>query len=193
MDNYYGDKYNLDNYYTSEKPNRKKGRKYGQSNRKASKSKTNKKENKVKATGKNSPKKKGGTRFSDKKKSNARKSKAFYFVPVALLLIVFSVTVGIVIWNNQDDTFRFSKNVSVSGIDISGLTQKEAKAKITENAVDTVEDFAINVSVKGKNQTFTQNDFTYKFDVKCNKEYKTRRNLSWQQIQCKENQEIHFY
>jgi len=139
LENYYGDKYNLDNYYTSEndfvtnqsdeRENRRNNRRYD-------------------------------------KKSNEVKSKTIFIVPaVVLLLVVVLTTVGIVLFDKNDTDFTFSKNVSVSGIDISGLDRKEAKAKIEQEALSAVNDFEINVSAKGVSHTFDKTSFTFDFDI----------------------------
>lgn len=159
LDNYYGDKYNLDNYYTSESNQGNQS-----SGKKDNKRKIYKNQNKkVKPTRMKNSK---ASNIEDKKKNNARKSKAVFVIPaIAFLLVVIIATVGIVVWTQEDSGFVFSKNVSISGIDISGLSRKEAKAKVEENAVNTVEDFRINVSAKGNEQTFTKSDFSYDFDI----------------------------
>lgn len=150
MDNYYGDKYNLDNYYSSQKPERRNN----QNNKK-----TQRKPARVK------PKRASGGTIG-KKNDNSKKSKKIYALSVSALLVIIVATVGITVWSNRDTTFTFSKNVSVSGIDISGLTQKEARKKVNKNAINTVAKFQINLSAKGKSETLTQEDFEYSFDVK---------------------------
>lgn len=162
MDNYYGDKYNLDDYYLGEKRERR-------TNKSPRKNRKNQRVKKTNSYGKKPQSRDGNTNnvknnTSSKVKKPA-KNRTFY-VLISFLAVAFCVVMGIVIFGNYDTTFTFSKDVSISGIDISGLTYKQAKEVVESKAETVVEKFNIKVSAKEFSESFTQKDFTYKFDIK---------------------------
>lgn len=62
--------------------------------------------------------------------------------------------------------FVFAKGVYISGIDIGGKTQKEAKALIKIKESDFKEEFSVNVNYgDGKKLTYTQDDFSYTYNT----------------------------
>ncbi|MCQ4022206.1 MULTISPECIES: VanW family protein [unclassified Ruminococcus] len=66
----------------------------------------------------------------------------------------------------NENEFVFAKGVSISGIDIGGKNQKEAKALIKLKESDFKEEFTLNVNYgDGKKLSFTQDDFTYTFNT----------------------------
>ncbi|MGN1130577.1 MAG: hypothetical protein ACI4Q8_04435, partial [Ruminococcus sp.] len=71
-------------------------------------------------------------RRTNKKKNRKR---SLVFALIVILVLVIAVTVGIVKFNidNSNRPFTFSRDVTVSDIDISGLTYEQALDKLKEN------------------------------------------------------------
>lgn len=101
-----------------------------------------------------------------------KKSKKI-LITFAVLIVVAGISavafaVGSDMYRNYRKSlpFHYSQRVSVAGIDISGLTAKEARAKLKAERMTAVKDVAITVNARGKVQRFTKDSFTYKFDYK---------------------------
>ena len=62
--------------------------------------------------------------------------------------------------------FHYSERVTVAGIDISGLTTEEARAKLETENMRAVKSIALAVNANGYTAEFTKDDFTYTFDYK---------------------------
>lgn len=105
----------------------------------------------------------------EKNKSAKRISRALIIVPtavVALVLIVTACIVGynFIINNKKNQPFRFSENVKISGIDISGLSMDAAKKKLRKNRFKAVQDIDLTIDIEGEEKSYTKTDFTYTFD-----------------------------
>ena len=66
--------------------------------------------------------------------------------------------------NKKKQPFKFSKSVKISGINIGGLSMKEAKAKLEKNSLKAVDEIELKVTANEKEYTFSKYDFTYTFD-----------------------------
>lgn len=89
-------------------------------------------------------------------------------IAVAVVAVI-AVTTGITMINldrenRKKQPFRFSQGVSVSGIDISGLSYDDALNKITVNQMSVVKNIKIDVTANDYNKTLKKTDFSYLFD-----------------------------
>lgn len=100
------------------------------------------------------------------KKKNRKRS--LVFALIVILVLVIAVTVGIVKFNidNSNRPFTFSKDVTVSGIDISGLTYEQALDKLKENSASLIKEYDIVVKSNGRLFNFDKEDFEYNFEYK---------------------------
>ena len=106
-----------------------------------------------------------GQRRTGKKKNRKR---SLVFVLIVILVLAIAVTVGIVKFNidNSNRPFTFSREVTVSGIDISGLTYEQALDKLKENSASLIKEYDIVVKSNGRLFNFDKEDFEYSFEYK---------------------------
>lgn len=104
------------------------------------------------------------------KRPPVRKKKGPLFTALVVgMVLVFVFLIGFVSFNMYREyrkglPFKYSDGVTVAGIDIGGLSVKEARAKLETNAVSTVKDILIKVTARDKVKTYTKTDFKYKID-----------------------------
>lgn len=97
-----------------------------------------------------------------------RRSPAFKFLLVFLIAgLIFLI--GFVSFNMYNGykkglPFSYSGGVTVSGIDIGGLSEKDARVRLKERALDAVKDIAVKIRVNDTEHLLTKKDFKYKFD-----------------------------
>ena len=112
---------------------------------------------------------------SQRKRSSARRGRRYkkeeknnkpVVVAAVVLVVVLVATIGISMFIHKDKSFRFSKNVTVSGIDISGLSYDEAQNKLQNEAMSVIDDYSITVKVNDTTKVYSKKDFEYKFDYK---------------------------
>ncbi len=87
-----------------------------------------------------------------------------FFLVIGLVLI--SGVVGFNMYREYKKSlpFRYSDDVFVAGIDISGLSVKDARKKIEENSMRAVKNINIDVTAREVNKTYSKEDFEYSFD-----------------------------
>ncbi len=109
-----------------------------------------------------------GASVQRKRPPKRRKSPAFtVLVTAGVLVLVFLI--GFLCFNMYREyrkglPFTYSDGVTVSGIDISRLSVKEAKDKLKQNALSTVKEILIKVTAGDTEKTYTKTSFKYKFD-----------------------------
>lgn len=96
-----------------------------------------------------------------KKSGNKRPLIVATIVVVVLLLAI----TGVSVYLHKDNSFRFEKDVTVAGIDISQLSYDEAYAKIQDNAMNLIDNYQITITVDKTVKTYTKDDFVYDFQV----------------------------
>lgn len=168
--------YDLDYFKDNKKPTSRhaasNGRRYADNSgkRTASSSKTTSREV-AKRRKTNQPAHSGNTarrKYPAPQKSHKARNILVAIIAVAVVSVI-AVTAGITIINldrenRKKQPLKFSQNVSVSGIDISGLSYDEAMVKIKENEMSAVKDISINVIANDYNKTLKKSDFSYFFD-----------------------------
>ncbi len=113
--------------------------------------------------------KKSSTKAPKAPKQGKKRGKVLFVVIVLVLFLGIGATVGFVAYNNyiadkKAQPFRFSENITVSGIDISSLSFDAAREKLEEKSMTLVENFKLNVKAGDTEKTFTKDDFAYKFN-----------------------------
>ena len=107
---------------------------------------------------------------SRQRKTNKRKNskRKFVIVLVVILVLAVAVTVGVVKFNidNSNRPFTFSKDVTVSGIDISGLTYEQALERLKENSDSLIKEYDIVIKSNGRLFNYDKEDFKYDFQYK---------------------------
>lgn len=103
-----------------------------------------------------------------KKKASIGKRIVIAVVSVLVVAAVV-VTVGVVAINidrenRKKQPFAFSQGVSISGIDISGLSYDKALEKVKENKLSVVKDFTIDIKANKYTTTLDKENFSYDFD-----------------------------
>lgn len=66
---------------------------------------------------------------------------------------------------NSDGDFIFAEGCSVSGVDISGMTMKEAKKAVEPKEADARPDMNISISVDGEATVYNQDNFTFTYNT----------------------------
>ncbi len=97
-----------------------------------------------------------------------KRSAAFTFLVILLVVIVVAL-IGFISFNIYREyrkglPFTYSDGVKVSGIDIGGLSVKDAREKLKTEALTAVKDFNAKVRAKSFEKTYTKSDFKYTFD-----------------------------
>ena len=107
---------------------------------------------------------------SRQRKTNKRKNskRKFVIVLVVILVLAVAVTVGVVKFNidNSNRPFTFSNDVTVSGIDISGLTYEQALERLKENSDSLIKEYDIVIKSNGRLFNYDKEDFKYDFQYK---------------------------
>lgn len=161
LNDYYAEKYNLDEYSKKSEP-RERAPKSGSRSRANSPKSARRTDSRSKSTQNKNP----------KNKPPQKKSKRVAFALVAVVAVAGIGALAFLIGSNMYRNYRkglpfhYSQRVTVGGIDIGGLTAKEAKAKLRSESITAVEDISLTVNANGKAKEFTKEDFTYKFDYK---------------------------
>ncbi len=107
---------------------------------------------------------------SVRKQSHKVRNALIAVIAVAVVAAI-AVTTGITLINldkenRKKQPFRFSQGVSVSGLDISGLSYDDALDKIKKNEMSVVKNIKIEVTANDYNKTLKKTDFSYLFDYK---------------------------
>ncbi len=119
----------------------------------------------------------GGSRYAkgsggNNSNNNSNKKKIAIIIAVSVAAAVALVVAGICIFNaikgSEDTTpkeFTFAENTSVSGVDISGKTVKEAKALLENSKKSFVSPIKFSVNVGSKTVELTQDNFEYTYNI----------------------------
>ena len=165
------DDYDLSNFSNSKKsqPRRAGSGRYGRQPQRRTDSRNTNNSNRSTNTP-NSNRQKPRTVNSRQRKTNKRKNskRKFVVVLVVILVLAVAVTVGIVKFNidNSNRPFTFSKDVTVSGIDISGLTYEQALERLKENSDSLIKEYDIVIKSNGRLFNYDKEDFKYDFQYK---------------------------
>ena len=173
MNDYYSNKYNLDEYSKKPEPEER-------TSQARSRSRANSRAKSAQSARKTAPRKRnaytGSARRTEprnqRKKPPVNKGKriilTFAAIVVAVGIGAIAFAVGSNMYRNYRKSlpFHYSQRVTVAGIDISGLTIDEAKEKLKAENLTAVRNFALTVNANGKTKQFTKEDFTYTFDYK---------------------------
>ncbi len=138
MDSYYRDKYGFDDF--SEPKKREPARSSNSSRR--------------------------NNRSKRSKKSKNKKNKRSLTILTVAVVVVLVAIVGVSLYVHHNRQFKFAKDVTVSGVNISGLTYDEAYETLENSAMNIVDDYEITVNVKDTTKTYTKSNFKYIFDYK---------------------------
>lgn len=111
----------------------------------------------------------GGARVKNIRTTNRKKNGFFSKLLLIFLAAVIIFLIGVVGFNmyrgyKRSLHFTYSDGVNVSGIDIGGLYEKDARVRLKEKALDAVKDIAVKIKVKDKEYVLSKADFKYKFD-----------------------------
>ena len=149
------DDYDLSNFSSSKKsqPRRAGSGRYGRQPQRRTDSRNTNNSNRSTPTP-NGNRQKPSTVNSRQRKTNKRKNSKSKFVVVLVVILVLAVavTVGVVKFNidNSNRPFTFSKDVTVSGIDISGLTYEQALERLKENSDSLIKEYDIVIKSNGR-------------------------------------------
>lgn len=191
MDNYYSEKYSLDDYSkrnprerktgSSDRPPRPLRSELPRSKPRPKREKRSEKPTlpkkvstpkkpkpaKARAPKKPKPVKKTMYRAPRKKKTTGQR----VVTAIVTVLIVGLIAAGacvlgynIIRENKKKQPFKFSENVKISGINIGGLSMDGAKKKLEKNKLRAVDDIKLTIIAKDKKKTYSKSDFTYTFD-----------------------------
>lgn len=97
--------------------------------------------------------------------------RAALIVLCVVLVVVVAATAGVVTMNlikeyKKSRPFKFSEEVSVEGIDISGLSYEDALKKLKKNSMKTVKEIELTVGANEEKITYTKDSFAYNFEYK---------------------------
>ena len=165
------DDYDLSNFSSSKKsqPRRAGSGRYGRQPQRRTDSRNTNNSNRSTPTP-NGNRQNPRTVNSRQRKTNKRKNskRKFVVVLVVILVLAVAVTVGIVKFNidNSNRPFTFSKDVTVSGIDISGLTYEQALERLKENSDPLIKEYDIVIKSNGRLFNYDKEDFKYDFQYK---------------------------
>ncbi len=171
MDNFYSDKYNLDNYKKTS-VNRERPRSEIRAARKARVESEKPKKIKRSKTVYSPPRHTEKIIYKAPKPPKKKPSKAKKLVTVlVVLLIVGALTaaacvVGYNIYreNKKKQPFKFSEGVKISGINIGKLSMEQAKAKLEKNRLKAVDEVKLTIKANDTSKTYSKADFNYIFD-----------------------------
>lgn len=166
MDNFYSKKYDLDNYSSGS------GRTY--SSMRTARIELDKSRIKKRPKKARSPKREKKIIYKAPKPPKKKASVAKKIITVVVTLLIVSaltfaaciVGYNIIRENKKQQPFKFSEGVKISGINISGLSMKEAKAKLEKNRLKAVDEIKLTVKANDLEKTYTKSDFSYTFDYK---------------------------
>lgn len=165
------DDYDLSNFSSSKKsqPRRAGSGRYGRQPQRRTDSRNTNNSNRSTPTP-NGNRQNPRTVNSRQRKTNKRKNskRKFVVVLVVILVLAVAVTVGVVKFNidNSNRPFTFSKDVTVSGIDISGLTYEQALERLKENSDSLIKEYDIVIKSNGRLFNYDKEDFKYDFQYK---------------------------
>lgn len=182
MNDYYAEKYNLDEYSKKPVPREREPRSRSRANSRVNSSKAagkstrrNSASNREQTRRRNAPTRTAARRPAPGNQRNKPPMKRSRKIILTFAAIVVAVGIGAVAFVVGSDMYRnyrkslpfhYSQRVTVAGIDISGLTTEEAKAKLKAENMTAVKDISLEVNANGKTKNFKKTDFTYKFDYK---------------------------
>lgn len=95
------------------------------------------------------------------KKNNSKTSVVIITVVCALLVVL--VIAGFCIFKMQSDSFKYADNLYINGINISGMTEDEAREELKLIETKLANSIRINVNAGTESVTLTKNDFNYTF------------------------------
>lgn len=86
------------------------------------------------------------------------------FITAAVIAVCVAAAAMFLNINKDNEDFTFSDNVSVEGVDLSGLTYKQACEKLDKVASKYPQRFTISIHAGDRELTLTQADFRYILD-----------------------------
>lgn len=169
MENYYGSKYNFEEFSNSgtrkdagnAPPRRARSSKASKGRYAEPRRTRGSREQNIPRNGSNSVKR--------KKQPMSKGKKITVTIITSVLVIGLVLISGVVGFNMYREykkslPFRYSDDVLVAGIDISGLSVKDARKKLEENSMSAVKNINIDVTARKINRTYSKEDFEYSFD-----------------------------
>lgn len=172
MNDYYSNKYNLDEYSKKTEPEQRvpQARQRSRANSRAKSAQS------AKRTSARRSRQPDSARRNAPKKPNRKppmkKSRKIILTFAAIVVAVGVGAIAFAVGSNMYRNYRkslpfhYSQRVTVAGIDISGLTIEEAKEKLKAENMTAVRDISLTVNANGTTKQFKKEDFTYKFDYK---------------------------
>lgn len=103
------------------------------------------------------------------RKASAKKRSTVFTFAVVFIIVGIIFLIGFVSFNSyreyrKGQPFSFSDGVKVSGIDIGGLSVKEARERLEERCLDAVKNVNIKVRAGNIEENYVKEDFKYSFD-----------------------------
>lgn len=105
------------------------------------------------------------------KKPSSKGKKALVTVIAVLIVLAIGAAasfVGVRMYYDYKKSlpFKYSEGVNVEGVDIGGLSYKDALKKLKQNKLSFVRDVNLVVSANETKKSYNKKDFSYKFDYK---------------------------
>ena len=99
------------------------------------------------------------------KKSKKDRGALFWVLMTASVAVVILLGCQFIFVDNFSDTNTFMKNTKINGIDVSGLTEKQAENLVSYNLLNTRDEVSLKLTYKDQTWEFSGSDFEIANDI----------------------------
>ena len=99
------------------------------------------------------------------KKKKGKKSAVLWLFGVGVFSVATLLVCQFAFIDNFNSNKTFMDNTTINGIDVSGLTERQAENVVAYNLLNVRDEISLNLSYKDKNWTFAGSDFEIATDI----------------------------